>query len=132
MGIDELEHITSLRKFHDYTKAVGRAIVEGLLELNNVLIIKRGQYSYLVERIVFFLLLHPCHLHFLQRVGLPIYPSLNHVDLSKGSLAKLLDNLELAQVPLCVHPIIIISHTFCNTNCGFFTNKDFKDKNRLL
>ena len=88
--VDDAHEVASLRELKHDAEIARPIVVEGLLEADDVLVVERGEDSYLVEGVFFLLLLHARHLHLLQRVDLVIEFSAHLVHLAERALAYLL------------------------------------------
>ena len=101
IGGDESHEISPLGELHDDTEVAGEVVIESLLEFNDEVIVEGGQNTDLIEGVLFLLLFHANHAHFLQRVDFVIFLATHLVDLSEGSLADLLHDLEVLDAALC-------------------------------
>ena len=93
--IDDSHEIAASCEFHDNAEIARGVIVEGLFELDDIVVGQRGEDPDLVEGVLLLFLLHAGHAHLLQRVGLVVDATTHLVDLTEGALPHLPYDLEL-------------------------------------
>jgi hypothetical protein len=93
--IDDPHEIASIGKLHDDAQIAGYVVIESFLELDDILIIKRGEDSDLIQSVFFLLFLHARHSDLLQCVDLVVYATTHLIHLPECTFTNFLQHFEL-------------------------------------
>ena len=98
--IDNFHEVSSFGKLHDDAEVAWQVIIEGLFELDDVLIVEGGENTDLIQCVFLLFLFHSHHSNLLQGVYLVVYLSSDLVDLPEGSFSYLFHDLEVLDAAL--------------------------------